>query len=145
MQQLRKFFHLSLNNRRLLLNTVILLNLIRFGLWLVPFQNLRRFLALISQPRRQAHPLVINQIIYAVELSSRYAPGGAKCLARALTTQVLMSRHGLSAELQIGVAKAEKGGLQAHAWIEHNGNIVMGNLPELAIYTPLPSISGVER
>ena len=45
-------------------------------------------------------------------------PGGAKCLAKALTTQVLMERRGHQCEFKLGVAKNEQGELEAHAWIE---------------------------
>jgi hypothetical protein len=71
-------------------------------------------------------------------------PGGAKCLARALTTQVLLNRQGYLPDLRIGVAKATAGQLEAHAWIEYQGQVVMGHLNDLARYLPLPSLEGVK-
>ncbi|NET54236.1 MAG: lasso peptide biosynthesis B2 protein, partial [Merismopedia sp. SIO2A8] len=67
---------------------------------------------------------------------------GVKCLARALTTQVFMSRQGYSPQLRIGVAKGEGGQLEAHAWVESQGQVVIGYLGNLSYFTPLPSLEG---
>ncbi|OLT60718.1 lasso peptide biosynthesis B2 protein [Moorena bouillonii] len=145
MKQLRKFLRLTSRERQLVINTFILLGLIRLGLWLLPFQTLRRLIAKISQPSLQAQGVNqtnLSKIVGAVNLSSRYMPGGVKCLARALTTQVLMSRCGYSPQLRIGVAKGEGGKLEAHAWVENQGQVVIGYLKDLSRFTPLPSFKG---
>ncbi len=145
MKQLRKFLRLTSRERQLVINTFILLGLIRLGLWLLPFQTLRRVIAKISQPSPQAQGVNqtnLSKIVGAVNLSSRYMPGGVKCLARALTTQVLMSRYGYSPQLRIGVAKGEGGKLEAHAWVENQGQVVIGYLRDLSRFTPLPSFKG---
>ena len=36
--------------------------------------------------------------------------------------------------------KDERGALQAHAWIERHGQLVIGNVPNLAGFTELPSV-----
>jgi hypothetical protein len=53
-----------------------------------------------------------------------------------------MTRHGFSPQLRIGVAKGETGKLEAHAWIESQGKIVIGYLKDLSRFTPLPSLEG---
>jgi Transglutaminase-like superfamily len=85
----------------------------------------------------------LGNIIACVNLSTRYMPGGAKCLARALTTQVLMHRYSHLGELRIGVSKSTTGSLEAHAWIEHQGQVIIGNLEDLPRFIPLPSLNGV--
>ncbi|NEO92611.1 MAG: lasso peptide biosynthesis B2 protein [Moorea sp. SIO3G5] len=145
MKRLRKFLRLTSRERQLVINTFILLGLIRLALWLLPFQTLRRLVAKISQPSPQAQGVNqtnLSKIVGAVNLSSRYMPGGVKCLARALTTQVLMSRCGYSPQLRIGVAKGEGGKLEAHAWVENQGQVVIGYLRDLSRFTPLPSFKG---
>ncbi|NEQ84588.1 MAG: lasso peptide biosynthesis B2 protein [Moorea sp. SIO2I5] len=145
MKQLRKFLRLTSRERQLVINTFILLGLIRLGLWLLPFQTLRRLVAKISQPSPLAQGVNqtnLSKIVGAVNISSRYMPGGVKCLARALTTQVLMSRCGYSPQLRIGVAKGEGGKLEAHAWVENQGQVVIGYLRDLSRFTPLPSFKG---
>ena len=43
------------------------------------------------------------------------------CLRRAATLAVLLRRHGLAADVVIGVRRAEHGGLEAHAWLSCGG------------------------
>jgi Transglutaminase-like superfamily len=143
MKQLRKLQRLiNTEERHLFFNSFILLALIKLGLLLLPFQTLRQLLANISQVNPKLQPSSLGKIIWAVNASTRYMPGGAKCLARALTCQVLMKRHGYSPELRIGVAKSETGKLEAHAWVESQGQIVIGYLADLSRFIPLPSLPG---
>lgn len=138
MQRLAKFLGLTNSDRRLLIKTFVLLGWVRLGLGLLPWHKLRQFLSVLSLKNRQIHDLpTIEQIVWAVTVSSRYTPGGAKCLARALTTQILMSRYGYVGELRIGVAKGEQGQFLAHAWVESQGQIVIGYLQDLSRYTPM--------
>lgn len=139
MKKLHKLVALTSSDRQLLFNTIFLLTIIRLGLWLLPFKTLRNLLAKVTQttsklPTDTVH---INKIIWAVKVTSRYLPGKVKCLARALTTQILLERRGYKAQLRIGVAKNEKG-LEAHAWVESQGRIVIGGLKDLGRYTTLP-------
>ncbi len=140
MKRLRKFNSLTSGDHRLLLGTFVWLGLVRLGLWLLPFGTWRRLLASVSRANpvgaKQGSPTA-GKIVWAVDAASRYMPGGAKCLARALTAQVLMSRRGYSPQLRIGVAKGEEGQLEAHAWVESQGQVVIGHLRDLSRFTPL--------
>lgn len=129
-------------DRKLILDTVILLAAMRLGLRFLPFQTLQNKLETASQLFPKAkEQLSVGKIIWVVNASSRYMPG-VKCLARALTAQVLMKQHGHPSELRIGVAKGETGELEAHAWIEHRGRVVIGALNDLQRYVPMPSFKG---
>lgn len=139
MTRLLKFLRLNHCDRYLLIKTLFLLGFVNWGLWLLPFSTLRRILDQISQPNPKALITPVDKIIWAVDVSTNFIPG-AKCLARALTCQVLMNQRGESPELRIGVAKDEAGKLKAHAWIEHQGKVVMGYLSNLSSYTPLPTL-----
>ncbi len=68
-------------------------------------------------------------------------PGQVKCLARALTTQVIIRRQGYTPDLRIGVAKDEANRLEAHAWLELQGYVVIGLLPDLNRFVPMPSFN----
>ncbi len=145
MRRLRKFLQLSDNDRRLLLSAAVLLNGIRLGLWLLPFQSLCRLLATLMPvipPPPLAGESIAKDVIWAIEVTSYYSPGGVKCLARALTTQVLLGRQGYSTDLRIGVAKSATGQLEAHAWVESQGKIIVGALEDLKRYAPLSSLEG---
>ena len=160
----RKLLSLTNRERLLLIETFLLLGLVRLGLWLLPYQTLLHLLERISDRtldsrylrsgiswnnRSQTHnalsrnseseAIKLSSIVKAVNTSTYYMPGGAKCLARALTTQVLMKQQGYSPQFCIGVTKTELGKLEAHAWIEYQGQIVIGELPNLSLYLPLSS------
>jgi Transglutaminase-like superfamily len=142
---IRNLMQMSAGDRLLLVMTLILIGGMRLGLLLLPFRTLLKVVAKISQPHKEisvAREVSVNKIIWAVNAMSRYMPG-VKCLARALTCQVLMNRHGYSHELRIGIAKGETGKLEAHAWIEYQGHIIIGNLPNLSHFMPLPSLEGI--
>ncbi|HIK07694.1 MAG TPA: lasso peptide biosynthesis B2 protein [Trichormus sp. M33_DOE_039] len=139
MTRLLKFLRLNHRDRYLLIKTLILLGFVNLGLWLLPFSTLRRILDWIGKPNPRASRTPVHKIIWAVDVSTNFIPG-AKCLARALTCQVLMNQRGDSPELRIGVAKDEEGKLKAHAWIEDQGKVVIGYLNNLSSYTPLPTL-----
>jgi hypothetical protein len=53
---------------------------------------------------------------------------------------MLLARIGQPAALRIGVARSEEGRFQAHAWVESQGRIVVGKLPDLRRYAVLPPL-----
>lgn len=138
--RLRQYFQILI--------TLILLAAIRLGLWLLPFQTLLQSLEKLGRsasPSLSVSPsLSISHIVWRVNVSSRYLPG-VKCLARALATQLLLNRCGYSSELQIGVAKSEQGELEAHAWVEYQGKVIIGGLSTLSRFVPLPRLNLIEK
>lgn len=149
MRRVRSFFKLSNGERHLFTITFILLVAIRLGLWLLSFRNLLKLLQKISKPNlilpfQDKSQISASKIVWAVNAASQYMPGRVKCLARALTALVLMNYHGHTPELRIGVAKAEGGHLEAHAWIEYQGRVAIGYLSDLSRFIPLPSLEGVK-
>jgi hypothetical protein len=145
MKRLRKFFRLPAIKRRLLVQAVFLLGIVKLGLALLPFLTLRNILARIAQtpPLPKTNRVSPDQLAWAVSLASQYTVGAKTCLAQALTAQALLTRYGYPAHLQLGVAKSDNGQLQAHAWVESNGKVVIGDLnEELARYIRLSTLDG---
>ncbi len=145
MKLLHKALHLKPSDRQLLLTALALLLTIRLGLWLLPFPTWRRLFTQVMQTKTNLPPIsttTIDQIVWAVSVASRYLPGEVKCLARALATQILLHRYGYTATLCLGVAKGEKGQLEAHAWVESQGEVVIGGLSNLSSFTLLSSLGG---
>lgn len=143
MKRLLKFLHLTKRDRKLLISAALVICAIKLGLLLLPFQTLHRLLARMTRATsrlQEADRAGLGKVVWAVTVASRYMPGSAKCLAQALATQVLLAKRGHSAHLRIGVAKSESGQLEAHAWVESQGKIIIGSLPDLARYTPLPPL-----
>lgn len=138
LRQARRFVQFSKSQRHITLYAALLLAIIKLGLGLLPFQTLQRLVARIALFKPNwLRQLSVAEVVRAVNRCSRYMPGGAKCLARALTTQTILMQSGCFVELCIGVAKNQSGALEAHAWIEHNNQVIMGKLSDLDRYIPL--------
>lgn len=124
---------------RLLLASGGLLLVVRLGLWLLPFDVVRRALT-VTAPRApetaEADTACIRRVGWAVERMSRYVPA-VTCLIQAFTAEWLLNRLGQPTQLRIGAAKGANGELQAHSWLESGGRIVIGGLPHLASYKVL--------
>ena len=138
MSELRPFLQFLPRKRRLLIQAVVLLALIRTGLWVLPFKVVLRLTRCMGRPARPgrggAHP--VDSIVWAVRRASRSVPG-ATCLTQALTGRILLARAGHLSELRIGVRKSPAAGFEAHAWLEHGGGVVLGELGDLSRYVPL--------
>jgi Transglutaminase-like superfamily len=140
MSRVRKFFRLPRSERWLLIKAALLLGVIRIGLRLLPFQTLKQLLDSASQPRA-GREFSSDRLVWAVITASRYMLGDKPCLVQALVVQLLLKRRGYPASLRIGVARKERGELQAHAWIESEYRVVIGG-GELSRYTPFPAFDG---
>jgi hypothetical protein len=126
--------------RRILIESAIWLLLVRLGLWLLPFQVLRQWLSRAANPRALTQTPA-DTIVWAVKQASRYVPR-ATCLTQALAAQVMLRREGFPAQVRIGVALNSKSELKAHAWLESEGKILIGD-SEVDRFTPLPRFDGV--
>jgi Transglutaminase-like superfamily len=150
MKLILSFLKLNRGDRVILLQTYMLLTLIRLGLLLLPFERLWKGLVklgkltpsatTVAKTKLKTEAQIVRQVVWAVNSSTRFSPGGAKCLARALTTKVLLDRRQCPSDFKIGVAKNELGELEAHAWIEVQNQVVMGQVSKLDQYTPMPSL-----
>jgi Transglutaminase-like superfamily len=141
MRRMRKFLRLPPADRKLLISATLWLGVIRLGLWLLPFQSIRRLLGQSRRPSRRWSKISHvspEQIAWAVTVAAHYIPN--TCLSRAFTTQALLERAGFSAYLRIGLAKKRGGQLEGHTWVESQGKIVIGALEDLSRYVPLPPL-----
>ena len=123
-------------DRMLLAEAALLLLLFRAGLVVLPFAWLRR---LFDRPAPGPHRAVdAERVAWAVRALTRRTPGPTTCLAQALTVRALLLRHGHAPLLRIGVRRPGTGAtLEAHAWVECDGHVVIGALPDLAEYAVL--------
>jgi Transglutaminase-like superfamily len=70
------------------------------------------------------HPPTCEEICRAVEAAGGFLPG-ATCLAKARVGCAMLNRFGYPAEIRLGVLK-KLSELEAHAWVECGGMIVIG-------------------
>src|ERR1700752_3161891 len=144
---MHRFLRLPTPYQRLLAEAMLLLGAIRLAVYLLPFQTLYHLLAKVARTTTTAQRVdhaAIDRVPWAVTLASRHLPGSTTCLTQALATQLLLRRRGHSVCLRIGVARSGTGKLQAHAWVESEGKVVIGRLTDLSRYVPLPSLEREE-
>ncbi|MEO1181618.1 MAG: lasso peptide biosynthesis B2 protein [Cyanobacteria bacterium J06636_28] len=147
MRKLDRLLKLSGNEFKVLLYSCLLLNSMRLALWLLPFNVLRQKLAQISSVwvcEEQPQAVSVGFIVWTVNVASRYTPGVAKCLVRALTSGLLLTRYGYAHEFHIGVAKGTANTIEAHAWIEYRDRVIVGWLTDLNRFKSL-SVEGAKQ
>ena|SRR5687767_2328391 len=136
---LERFLQLPARDRSLLLWCATLLAAARIALWGLPFRTVRRWIARLAR-RLRSGETTPARVAWAIALAKRVVPG-ATCLPQALVAEALLVAAGQPAELRIGVQKTAAGKLEAHAWVESGGRMIVGDLSQgLSGYTPLPPL-----
>jgi hypothetical protein len=130
--------HLTISKLRLFGVSVIVLWLVRLGLWLLPFRSVRFLLSRVKSRHVASPPWAMPaRIAHAVEVASHLVPRST-CLTKALAGHVLLKQVGHEGVLHIGVARDEAGQFEAHAWLECQGKVIIGEGPRG--FVPLPPI-----
>jgi hypothetical protein len=134
MRRIGKFFELPLSDKLLLLRAWTTLLLMRAAVLAIPLARLRRAVARRSAEQKGSSVGLpsAEKIAWALAAMSCAVPGGENCLVRALATQRMLSRAGCDSDLKFGVAGSGPGKIQAHAWVESRGKIIMGEFPPRA-------------
>jgi hypothetical protein len=147
MGKLHQFTALSWREKWLHLKVALWLIAVKAGLCLLPFNRLRTWMARSSQP--DGTPLDIKDmhtIILAIERISRFlTPLRINCLPQALVGHGLLRQKGFNVKLRIGVLKNPGDRLAAHAWLEVQGQVVLGNLRGLEQFAAFPALGGAQR
>lgn len=65
------------------------------------------------------------RVIWSVRSAARRIPF-SNCLTQALAGRFLLARFGYPSKIRVGVRRDEQAEFQAHAWLEHAGDIVIG-------------------
>jgi hypothetical protein len=115
--------------------------LVRIALWSLPTASLLRYVKRRVDPNRLGRPsrrFSVATVSWAVRAAGRRT-FKSTCLVEALTAQLLLARYGHPSSLRVGVARDPKGQFVAHAWVEVEGRIVVGERPGMS-YTPLPDL-----
>jgi hypothetical protein len=142
MDKVKKFMQLSQREKWLFLQVAFWLIAAKIGLYLLPFERLRRWMAHFGEPRAEhmSHK-EMGAIIQAIERIARFlTPFGINCLPQALVGHMLLRRKGFDVQLKIGVRKEPCDKLIAHAWLEYEGQVIMGDLGNLRQFTALPPL-----
>lgn len=141
MMGLRKLIGLPPSERWLLVRVALLVVGVRLALALLPWRALHRLAGRAARPAARAvqpAPVPVDRLRWAVEATSRRVPG-AVCLTQALALQILLGRRGQASELRLGVARGDGPALEAHAWLESEGRILIG-AADRERYVALPAL-----
>ena len=124
-----RFFSLPARDRVLVAEAVVAVAAVRLALAVVRFQKLLMLMEKASvrfRARQLEQRPPASRIVWAIDATTRRLPQCNSCLPRALAARFLLARWGYPAELSIGVAKNNDGELEAHAWVETLGKVVIG-------------------
>jgi len=122
---------LSASDWVLLLRAILVVAYTRICVWLLPWRRLTASLGAAEQ--RPSHPVSPQRLAWAVKVASRAVPC-ATCLTQALALYQLLARYGYSSIVQVGVRNAD-GQFTAHAWVEHEGLLLLGAPADVAGYS----------
>ncbi len=142
LNKIRRFYALPSRGKAAFLQAGMMLFSTRLVLRRYPFQQA------VSRLKQQAEKSpaggfdagVVDTCRW-VEIWGRLLPGTYNCLPRAFTAYTLCRRQGYSVELKVGVAMGGDEPFEAHAWVEYENRIVIGNLPDLRRYHIFDSFS----
>jgi hypothetical protein len=130
MERLHKFFRLPPRERIVLVQAWALFLLVELALRLLSFKALLAACNIVVSRKRlhqraPASVVAIPRLVWLVEIAGRYTPLTVTCLKQALVLSCVLGRRGIAATLLIGVARKTET-LNAHAWLEHNGQVICG-------------------
>jgi Transglutaminase-like superfamily len=133
-QCLVKFVRLSSADRWLAMRALMALVIARMALAILrfahkamPLDAARRLVALSERLLPAPMPNApVEHIAWAVKAAGESVPGFGNCLVRAVALEALLKVAHHACELRIGVAKTASGEFLAHAWIEKEGKVLVG-------------------
>lgn len=87
-------------------------------------------------PATDGMPPECHWLAQSVGIAARRSLWPTSCLRQALALRFLLARRGIETRLHIGV-KSGGDGFGAHAWVEYQGEILIGGEHATQIYTRL--------
>lgn len=138
---LRRLLRLKHADYAMLSKALVCVTAARLGLWLLPFRTLCALPEKIGahgSKSSSSNKQLVAKVGWAIAAVSRFVPQ-ATCLTQALAAQTLLKTLSQPARMRIGVAKGERGNLEAHAWVESGGRVIVGQSENLSRYALLAS------
>lgn len=148
MGRLGNFLRLPPSERRLVIRVTFLLGATQLALRMLSFRRVYRWMENAGRKRgenRENQRLSADLICSVVNRSGRRFLGVDSCFPQALVGEMLLERNGYPSTLRIGVIKSQAGELKAHAWVEKDGEVVIGGpVSHVERYTPLPELDKIK-
>lgn len=136
----QKLLRIPATERRQLAEAATLLVAARTALWFLPFRwTQRRFSVPVTSGAATDEAAAgrhVADVARAVRRARRGVPA-ASCLTQALAMRAMLGRRGVASTVLFGVAKRDDGTLEAHAWVEHAGRVVIGRVANMERFARL--------
>lgn len=97
---------------------------VRLGLSLSSLEKTRRRLLPKTLAASHRNP-DLDRMAWSVRRTANMVPM-ATCLTRAQALQIMLARRGLSTDMVLGVARSASKDFLAHAWLEKDGQVLIG-------------------
>ena len=133
--KLRRFRALSLPDKWLFLRAVYWLAVARIWLARVSFPQLAARLS-AGEGVENTDPELLRRVTYAVTAAGGNVPWRSDCFPQAIAANKLLQGYGYQSTIHLGVDKAGKTQLLAHAWLTCGETVVTGG-EDLDRYTEM--------
>jgi hypothetical protein len=120
---LNNFIILKPYDKFLVLKTYLYSCFIRLMLWVLPFSRVTIISKEMGKWKISNSENNIKKIIWSINVTDPYVIKST-CLSRAITAQILLSQNEYTSKIKIGVNKKDE--FQAHAWVEVDGDVIIG-------------------
>lgn len=144
-RRLVRFLGLSRAEQVLVVRAWVLVGLVHYGLRWLSLKTVRR---LLGCGRRRGAPrctLPPERIAWAVEVAARCLPGQASCLTKAVAAERLFAHNGQPVQLCLGIGRGPDRSLLAHAWLEHDRQVLLGQTEDRLTRLPALDRGGSNR
>jgi hypothetical protein len=122
---INRFLALASADRRLLCEALLTVALIRAGLWVLPLRFIHGRLVRVGSIAAGRRSVDVERLSRAVRIAATRVPA-ASCLTQALALQALVRRRGLASRVHVGFRLEPSGQLGGHAWLESDGEVLIG-------------------
>ena len=138
LQNVQKILSLPFCKKAILLETSLWLLFISTYLKFSNFNKTDKFFnssKLVRWNKKPAGKKSLDDIIWAINVLGNKVPG-ATCLSNAITAKTMLGRQGFEAVIHIGIKK-NSGKVIGHAWVEFNGEIILGGKNSPSSFIPI--------
>jgi hypothetical protein len=125
MGRLLKFWSLPRREKQLLCEASILLLISNASVKAIPFRHIDRFLRIHWNDGMRGdidHEQEIRLIKHSISRAANVLPLKSLCLSRSIAQFIMLRRRGIVAILILGVRFSDNSSLDAHAWVDTQGD-----------------------
>jgi Transglutaminase-like superfamily len=142
-----RFIALDRSQRRLVIEAAALLALVGAAMSVGGFARSRPLLERCARNRKASRTSAPGEtfrtsiepstVAWAVTAAATRFPFWHTCLVKALVTDLMLRRRGMPSSIFVGVRRGQIESIDAHAWVESGGAVVIGALDDLGDFTVL--------